>query len=169
MSGYAALVRFDGAPIDAAFIDSLADSIRFRGPDGEGKWIGAQAAMVHSLMATNDIAKRERQPLRRGEIVIAGDIRIDGRDPHDRRTDSELVLDAYETWGESFLEHLIGDFSFAIWDGAKRQLLCARDRFGRRPLFVGRLDRALLVTNNLPTVLDIPQLAAELDDAAITD
>lgn len=169
MSGYAALVRFDGAPVDRSFVDYLAASIRFRGPDGEGIWIGEQAALVHSLLATNDVEARERQPVRRGETVIAGDIRIDGRDPHDPSTDAEHVLDAYERWGDAFLDHLIGDFSFAIWDGAKRRLVCARDRFARRPLFVARHEGAILVTNNLPTLLDIPGLAAELDDEAVAD
>lgn len=166
MSGYVALVRFDGAPIDSAFVDSLADSIRFRGPDGEGKWIGEQAALVHSLLATNGTA---RQPVRLGETMIAGDIRIDDRDPADRTTDAEVVLQAYAKWGEAFVEHLIGDFSFALWDGAQRKLVCARDRFARRPLFYAQYEGALLVTNNLPTLLDLPGLADELDDAAVAD
>lgn len=166
MSGYAALVRFDGAPVDEAFVSYLADSIRFRGPDGEGRWIGEQAAMVHSLLATNGTA---RQPVQLGETVIVGDIRIDSRDRSDPSSDAELVLQAYAKWGDAFLEHLIGDFSFALWDGAQRRLICARDHFARRPLFVTLHHGAALVTNNLPTLLDIPGLAGDLDDAAIAD
>lgn len=168
MSGYAGVIRFEGGVIDRELFGSLAESLRFRGPDRQGSWIGEQAAFAHSLLATTPEAQRETQPLERGGVVFAGDLRIDGREATNA-TDPELVLDAYERWGDALCEHLIGDFSFVLWDERRRRLLCARDRFARRPLYYARHEGALLVTNNLPTLLAIPALAAELDERAVAD
>ena len=181
MSGYAAIIRFDGRPVASELVSQLMESLRFRGPDGEGTWIGGQVALAHSLLAIAPESKAERQPLHLGDLVVAGDIRIDGRaqlvsalrargrDVFTRTPDSELLLHAYATWGEGLLEHLIGDFSFAIWDAARRHLFCARDHFARRPLFVADHDGATIVTNNLPTLLALPGVPEELDELAIAD
>jgi asparagine synthase (glutamine-hydrolysing) len=181
MSGYVAMVRFDGKPMDRDLVASLAESIRFRGPDGNGVWIGEQAALAHALMRVSPHQADEQQPARLGESVIAGDIRIDGREDfiaalrasgsqvETRTPDSELLLHAWSVWGEGLLERLIGDFSFAIWDGSQRKLFCARDHFARRPAFFATFDGAICITNNLPTLTSIPGLGDELDEAAIAD
>jgi asparagine synthase (glutamine-hydrolysing) len=181
MSGYAAIVRFDGRPIDPGLVNSLSESIRFRGPERASVWIGDQAAFVHALMQLSSHQANEQQPVRLGGTVIAGDVRIDGREDfvaalrasgarvETQTPDSELLLHAWAAWGEGLLERLIGDFSFAIWDGAERRLFCARDQFARRPAFFATVDGALCITNNLPTLTSIPGLATELDEAAVAD
>jgi asparagine synthase (glutamine-hydrolysing) len=58
-------------------------------------------------------------------------------------TDVELILRAYQTWGENCVEHLLGDFAFAIWDGSKQRLFCARDHLGVKPLFYAHLGQKL--------------------------
>jgi asparagine synthase (glutamine-hydrolysing) len=168
MSGWAGMIRFDGAPLDRALFDAMAESLRFRGPDRTGTWIGEQAAFAHTLLATTPEAMHEMQPVVKQNVVFAGDLRIDAR-PVTTVTDPELALDAYLAHGDAFVERLIGDFSFAIWDERQRRLLLVRDRFARRPLFVARHDGALFVTNNLPTLLAVPHLADALDERAIAD
>ena len=168
MSGWAGIVRFDDAPIDAELFASMVESLRFRGPDRTGTWIGAHAAFAHTLLATTPEAVHETQPLVKGDLVFTGDLRIDAR-PVTSATDPELARDAYAAEGDAFVERLIGDFSFAIWNDRERRLLLARDRFARRPLFLARHHGALLMTNNLPTLLAVPGLAEDLDDGAIAD
>jgi asparagine synthase (glutamine-hydrolysing) len=168
MSGWAGIIRFDDAPLDRELFAAMTESLRFRGPDRTGTWIGAQAAFAHTLLATTPEASRETQPIEKNGVVFAGDLRIDGR-PSSTATDPELALDAYLARGATFVEQLIGDFSFAIWDERERRLLLARDPFARRPLFVAHHGGALLVTNNLPTMLAIPALADELDERAVAD
>ena len=68
----------------------------------------------------------------RENLRLEANARIDDR-AKESLTDEELILDAYETWGEDCVKHLIGDFAFAIWDGEK--LFCARDHFGVKPFF----------------------------------
>ena len=48
---------------------------------------------------------------------------------------TELILHAYEKWGDDCVKHLIGDFAFAIWDDRRKRLFCARDHFGVKPFF----------------------------------
>ena len=77
------------------------------------------------------------------DCTVWADARIDYRDElraklgagHESLDDAGLILHAYLRWGEACLEHLIGDFAFAIWDPRERKLFCARDRFGLRPFY----------------------------------
>ena len=58
-------------------------------------------------------------------------------------TDVELILHAYRRWDTGCVDHLLGDFAFAIWDGRKQRLFCARDHFGVKPFFYARVGNAL--------------------------
>lgn len=160
MSGFVAMVRFDDAPLDRALFDALAESLRFRGPDRQSTWIGDRAAFAHALLITAPEMRDAPQPETRNGVVFVGDVRID---------EGGNVLDAYERHGDAVAQHLVGDFSFVIYDEARGRLLAVRDRFARRPLYYARHEGALLVTNNLPTLLLIPELARELDEHAIGD
>jgi asparagine synthase (glutamine-hydrolysing) len=95
------------------------------------------------------------------DVVLQGDIRLDG--------DSPGILQAYERYGDALTDHLIGDFSFALWDGRKQRLLLVRDHFARRPLFYARDDGVFHATNHLPSLLAIPGLADALDEHALAD
>ena len=66
-------------------------------------------------------------------MKIFANARIDARD--EPLPDAELILKAYQTWGDDCVKHLLGDFAFAIWDDSRRRLFCARDHFGVKPFF----------------------------------
>ena len=81
-----------------------------------------------------------------GPLVVVGDIRLDNREelivalglPRTSSRivpDGEIVLRAYERWGEGVVDHLLGDFAFAVWDGNRSTLFCVRDPFGVRPFY----------------------------------
>lgn len=103
-------------------------------------------------------------------MTIAGRARLDAREelvrmlgvPADT-TDLALIVEAYRHWGPACVEHFIGDFAFALWDGAR--LFCARDRFGIRPLYYARHGDALIVTDTLRALLEI--VPRSLDDEAL--
>ena len=78
----------------------------------------------------------------RENLWLKANARIDGREELIQKlqltgspTDEELILHAYETWGEDCVKHLIGDFAFAIRDDRSQRLFCARDHFGVKPFF----------------------------------
>ncbi|HEU5460396.1 MAG TPA: asparagine synthase-related protein [Pyrinomonadaceae bacterium] len=109
-----------------------------------------------------------------GHFSITADARIDGREeliaklarPPQTQDDSELILLAYETWGEDCLKHLIGDFAFAIWDSRSRRLFCARDHFGVKPFFFRRVANTLKFSTNLNSLRSDSDT---LNDTAIGD
>jgi asparagine synthase (glutamine-hydrolysing) len=138
------------------------------------------------LLRTAPQSRRaERQPCTLdGQVWITADVRLDGRaaliellrsESQERESDlallpdAELILHAYRAWGEACVDHLLGDFAFAIWDGGRRQLFCARDHFGIKPFFYAQLDGALVFSNTLDCLRRHPAVSQELNDLAIAD
>lgn len=112
-----------------------------------------------------------------GKIWIAADARIDAREeliaklprPPRNQNDAELILLAYEVWGEDCVKHLIGDFAFAIWDSRSRRLFCARDHFGVKPFFYARAGESFMFSNVLNALRQDPRVSDALNETAIGD
>ena len=182
MSGIAGIVNLDGAPVNRALLDRMAAFLQYRGPDRTGVWSEGPVGFVHTLFATTEEAKREQQPLSlAGQTWITADARIDGGSDLIRElagrgchcssdaTAPELILRAYAVWGEQCLDHLLGDFAFAIWDGAKRKLFCARDHFGVKPFHYTRVGNSLIFGNAINCVRIAEGVSQELDEQFIAD
>ncbi|MGB6523868.1 MAG: asparagine synthase-related protein [Candidatus Acidiferrales bacterium] len=182
MSGIAGIVRSDGAPVDSRLLDSMTRSLSFRGPEAQAMWADGPAGLGCALLRTTSETQVERQPTSLDQKVwIVADVRLDARDQliadlraHGRRvdrsnSDSELILHAYEAWGEACIEHLLGDFAFAIWDARQHQLICARDHFGIKPFYYAELPGCFVFSNTLDCIRLHPSVGDELNDAAIVD
>jgi asparagine synthase (glutamine-hydrolysing) len=83
--------------------------------------------------------------------------------------DPQLILRAYLKWGEACLDHMIGDFSFAIWDGRSRRLFCARDRFGVKLFYYARTRSCLVFSNTITALRLHPEVSGRLNESAIGD
>src|SRR6267143_775625 len=83
--------------------------------------------------------------------------------------DAELILLAYEAWGEDCVKYLIGDFAFAIWDSCERRLLCARDHIGVKPFYYAHLGSTFIFSNTLNCVRQHPKVSSELNEVAVGD
>jgi asparagine synthase (glutamine-hydrolysing) len=162
MRSFAGILPGDGTPPDAQLLRHLATKLRLPASseavltldDGCGL-----AAVTHREEIATPIA-------RRGSVSLVGDIRIDGVAVNEDR----CVLDAWERWREQCVEHLHGDYSFAIWDAAAGELFCARDRFGIRPFYYARIGAGLVFSDSLEAVLAHPSVPFEaLDDGAVAD
>jgi asparagine synthase (glutamine-hydrolysing) len=139
------------------------------------------AGLGHALLRLNDGAELEQPFTLDGGLWIVADARIDARadlaaalQPHtterlDQASDVELILRAYLAWGEQCVTRLLGDFTFAIWDAARRRLFCARDHLGVKPLFYAEVGRCVVVSNTLDCVRKHPLVSRALDDRAIGD
>jgi asparagine synthase (glutamine-hydrolysing) len=180
VSGIAGVVNLDGAPVDQALLSRMTRHLAAHGPDAQAVWIGGAVGLGHALLRTTWESASERQPhTLDGETWITADCRIDNRDDLLRRLarpgaggdvpDPELILRAFGRWGEACLDHLLGDFAFAIWDAPRRRLFCARDHFGVKPFYYARADRVLVFGNNLNCVRLHPGVSCRLDDLAIAD
>ena len=84
-------------------------------------------------------------------------------------TDVELILRAYQVWGEDCVERLLGDFCFAIWDAPRRRLFCARDQMGVKPFFYAHLGSCFIFSNTLDCVRQHPAVSDRINDLAIAD
>ena len=140
MSAIVGFYGRDGQPVDRADLERMTESLAHRGPDGAGVWHIGPVGLGHRMLWTTPESLHEQLPLtgKKGDLVITADARIDNRDElitalglaqwsHGEITDSELILRAYEQWGEDSPKRLLGDFAFAIWDERRQELFCARD------------------------------------------
>ncbi|MEH6518279.1 MAG: asparagine synthase-related protein [Halioglobus sp.] len=182
MSGFVAIVNTNGAPVDRSALEQLTGALKCRGPDRQQVWTEGPVGFGHALFRTTHEAKYENQPASiDGKVWITGCIRVDAREALvaelgldrslslETTPDSELVLHAYHTWGERCLEHLLGDFAFALWDGHKQRLFCARDRFGMRQLYHAQVGSACIISNSMHCMRQHPAISDDLDDQAIAD
>jgi asparagine synthase (glutamine-hydrolysing) len=171
MSGIAAVYRLDGAPVEEMLLDRLLSSIRHRGPDRVGRRIDNSIALGHATLCTTPESMREIQPVcdEDAGLWLTLDGRIDNRDEVAAvvsasgarlriDTDAELMLRAYECWGDEFPRRIVGDFAFALWDGRKRQLFCARDPGGIKPFYYYFDGRIFVCGSELRQMLEIPDL-----------
>jgi asparagine synthase (glutamine-hydrolysing) len=182
MSGIVGMFRPGGGPADQALVRALTRFLSFRGPDGQQMWCQGSVAMGHAMLRTTEEAAYERQPASlEGRLWITADARLDarndlreelsqaGRDAQRSAPDCDLILQAYAAWGEDCVHHLRGDFAFAIWDGTRKSLFCARDQMGIKPFFYSEHKDFFLFSNTLDCVRLHPDVPDELNEAAIAD
>jgi asparagine synthase (glutamine-hydrolysing) len=185
LSGFVAILNLDGAPVDQPLLERMTQAMAFRGPHARGIWSAQEIGLGHALLRTTPESAQERQPAALdARLWIAADARVDARAeliaeinsrPAHRRElslatpDAELILHAYDVWRESCLDHLLGDFSFAIWDAANRRLFCARDQIGIKPFYYAHIANTLIVSNTLQVLRLHPGVSSKLCDLAIGD
>ncbi|HEV7589106.1 MAG TPA: asparagine synthase-related protein [Longimicrobium sp.] len=183
MSGIAAVVALDAAPVDPELLGRMAERLARRGPDGRQTRALGGCGLVHALLLTGDEAAPAPQPFSLdGQAWITADARIDGRDALARalrgageaaacadETAAALILRAYRAWGTACVERLLGDFAFALWDAPRRRLFCARDPLGVKPFYYAAASGAFVVSNTLECVRLHPGVDDALDDAAVAD
>lgn len=182
MSGFIGIFNTGGAPVDSELLERLTTSLAFRGPDARAVWCQGSVGFGHTLFRTTWEAQYERQPFTLDQQVwIVADARVDARQDLveklaseqnlalDQTPDVELVLRAYLKWGQACLDHLIGDFSFAIWDTRSRKLFCARDRFGVKLFYYARKSSCLVFSNTISALRFHPEVSSALNQSAIAD
>ena len=183
MSGIVGIFRRDGAPVERPLLAALTNFLSFRGPDAQELWLDGATGFGHTMLRTTREAAHERQPTNlRSDFWITADVRLDCRAEliesliradckfeAQRVTDPELILHAYATWREECVDHLRGDFAFALWDARERKLFCARDHFGIKPFFYSASERQFLFSNTLNCLRAHPDVSDELNEAAIGD
>jgi asparagine synthase (glutamine-hydrolysing) len=183
VSGIVGIFERSAAPVDRGLLQALAHFLSQRGPDGRGTWSQGAIGLGQTMLRTTRESQIERQPASLdGQLWITADARIDCREELEKKleqqgrgaasrttTDSDLILRAYAAWGADCVQHLRGDFAFAIWDARKKLLFCARDHFGVKPFYYSDLGERFLFSNTLNCLRQHPDVSDDLNDAAIGD
>lgn len=169
-------------PIDPVLFDAMRDSLAHRGPDGAGSVLLADGAVAlgHRRLAILDLSPTGHQPMRSADgrcwLVFNGEI-YNYRELRAELTalghqfqgtgDSEVLLHAYQEWGEACLDRLAGMFAFALWDGEKQCLFLARDRFGIKPLYYYQADGHVIFASEPRAIIRHPAVPRRMDSSAL--
>jgi asparagine synthase (glutamine-hydrolysing) len=181
MCGIAGIVDLAGRPLDQSLVHKLCAELGHRGPDDEGYYVNGQVALGHRRLAILDVAGG-RQPMSNedgtvwvafnGEIYNFEVLRQRLQESGHRfttRSDTEVIVHAYEDYGAECVKRLRGMFAFALWDQRVQTLLLARDRVGKKPLFYAEADGQWAFASELQGLLQHPGLAREVDWTALDD
>lgn len=181
IAGFIAPVASDEA---ARILRAMTDTIAHRGPDAEGFFQQAAAgqrrvALGHRRLSIIDLAGGV-QPMRdeaagltlsyNGEVYNFRELRASLAQNGLRfstDSDTEVVLRAYQRWGDACVEHLRGMFAFALWDEPKQRLFLARDRFGKKPLFLWEGAGRFLFASEIKALLATPWPGREVDTESV--
>src|SRR6266446_776678 len=166
MCGIVGIVSLDPRrTVDQARLRLMRDTLRHRGPDGEGLHVDGPIGLGMRRLAIVDVSGGN-QPMTNEDgtlwIVFNGEIYnhaflrqgLEARGHSYRtRSDTESILHLYEEEGERCVERLRGMFAFALWDRARGRLLLARDRLGIKPLYYAITKEELLFASEIKAIL----------------
>jgi asparagine synthase (glutamine-hydrolysing) len=184
MCGIAGYIGSAGAvQASPATLHQMADAIAHRGPDDEGFFHHdgdvAHVGLAHRRLAIIDL-NSGHQPIGnetgRIQIVFNGEIYnyqalraelIAAGHAFRTNSDTETIVHAYEQWGDDCVTRLRGMFAFALWDGDRQRLLLARDRFGKKPLFLLQHGETLLFASEIKALLGVPGVRPEVEPGVL--
>ncbi len=170
----------NGAHVSSDVLRGMLDVLQHRGPDDQGWVIDDEAALGAQRLSIVDL-KNGHQPMFNEDRSVA--VAYNGEtynyrelrrtlllQGHQLTTDSdtEVIAHLYEEHGLGFVEHLRGMFAIAIWDGAKRQLVLARDRLGIKPIYYYDDGKTLLFASEIKAILQHPKVSPSVDYAALS-
>jgi asparagine synthase (glutamine-hydrolysing) len=195
MCGIAGIYNLSGEPVATGSLKSMTDVISHRGPDGDGFYTDGPVGLGHRRLAIIDLSPAGRQPMANetadviitynGEVYNFQELQVELQALGHRfqsKTDSEVVVHAYEEWGESCVERFNGMFAFAIYDrrprfeaGQVRQrdpsgrLFLARDRYGIKPLYYYSDGATFLFASEIKALLRHPAVATRICYPALSE
>jgi asparagine synthase (glutamine-hydrolysing) len=169
--------------VDEAELRAMNDRLAHRGPDDAGiQLVDARVGFGHRRLSIVDLSAAGHQPMcnedgtvwvtYNGEVYNQASLRPQlERAGHTFRShsDTEVIVHAYEEWGDECVRRLDGMFAFAIWDGRRRRLLLARDRLGIKPLYWYAADGVFAFASELKALAGMTGARLPLDETALYD
>lgn len=168
--------------VDEKLLSIMRDTMCHRGPDDAGLWfdLKGRVGLAHRRLSIIDLSQAGHQPMTdindQFSIVFNGEI-YNYRRLREKlismglsfrtNSDTEIILQAYQAWGENCLERLNGMFAFALYDKSKKRLFIARDRTGQKPLFYYHSNGRLTFASELKALMADPAFPRELDLEAL--
>lgn len=182
MSGIAGIVHFDGKPVEPGQIEAMTSAMAHRGPDGITHWRQGNVALGQCMLRTTPESLEEHLPLPNddGTLMLVMDGRVDNLEDLRRellgrgavlrsRADAELVMRAYESWGEDCVHHIVGECVFFVWDARRRVLFAGRDAAGARHFYYHVGQGWFAFASEIKGLLALPQIERRLNDSRVLD
>jgi asparagine synthase (glutamine-hydrolysing) len=179
MCGICGMFDRSGSPANRDLLGRMIDVLRHRGPDGSGELVDREVALGHLRLSIIDVEGGSQpidnedgrlQVIFNGEIYNFIELRKELEALGHRfktRSDTEVILHAYEQWGRDCVKRFNGMFAFALWDSAARELFIARDHLGIKPLYYTDLGGRVLFASEVKALLQDPACPREVDVDAL--
>ena len=180
MCGIVGIVERDlKRPVAAGDVQRMVRTLNHRGPDDEGSVLLPGVGLAMRRLSIVDIAGGQQpfanedgsmQVIANGEIYNFQEVKdeLSARGHRFRsRSDVEVLVHAYEEYGEAFLGRIRGMFALALWDGRRRALIAARDRAGEKPLYYTLTPQGLRLASEIKALLSRPEVDRTLDHEAL--
>jgi asparagine synthase (glutamine-hydrolysing) len=171
-----------GRPPGEETLRAMERALSHRGPDEGSIWQGGPCGLVHRRLRIIDLSPAAAQPMPNEDatlwVVFNGEIynyrplreellKLGHR--FKSRSDTEVILHGYESWGCEVFARLRGMFAIALWDIPKQQVVLARDRLGKKPLFYAADRERLVFGSELPVFKCIPGLPLRISTRALAE
>ena len=182
MSAIVGIYYPSGKSVEERQLTKMTDILAHRGTDGVDVWCDRQVGLGHRLLYTTPESLLERLPFveSTGDFAITADARIDNREELiplldfgnlsvSEITDSQIILAAYQKWGDKCPEKLLGDFAFSIWDKRQQQMFCARDHFGVKPFYYHSSPEIFAFATEIKAIFTEGSIPRQVNEARIAD
>jgi asparagine synthase (glutamine-hydrolysing) len=181
MCGISGVFDQSGNAIDREVLQRMTSAMGHRGPDGVGHFVDHEAGLGHRRLSIIDI-EGGAQPISNEDdslqLVFNGEIynfvelhaelvKLGHR--FKTRTDTEVIVHAYEEWGAECLSRLNGMFAIAIWDTRRRSLFLARDHLGIKPLYYTMIGTQLVFASEIKSLMQHPRFSREVDMHSLSE
>lgn len=182
MCGIVGVYDFKEKSVPQSTLKKMRESIRHRGPDGNGEFIHNNIALGFQRLAIIDLSEAGHQPMTNEDgsllLIYNGELYnylelkpelIQRGHKFHSHTDSEVILHAYEEYGEKCLDKFMGVFAFAIYNKKNKSIFIARDKFGTKPLYYTKVDDKFLFASEIKALLQHPSVKASLSHTALRE
>ena len=180
MCGIAGILRLDDQEVSPQRLEAMIAQVHHRGPDAAEWFVNRNVGLAHSRLSIIDLGNG-RQPMQtsdgrltvtfNGEIFNYVELRrtlIEQGHQFRTQSDTEVILHAYEEYGEHCVEHFNGQWAFAIWDKQRNSLFLSRDRMGIRPLFYTQTGRQFLFASEIKSLFTHPEINRALNPQGVS-
>ncbi|TDU42887.1 asparagine synthase (glutamine-hydrolysing) [Gelidibacter sediminis] len=164
-------------------VAAMNKKLAHRGPDDNGIWINEThgLGLGQTRLSILDLSSAGHQPMHdfeaKNTIVFNGEIfnfqilnqKFLKDEAFNSHSDTETILKLYRKFGLDMLQHLNGMFAFALWDASKEELILARDRSGKKPLYFTEMNGNFSFSSELKALFELPWIKKEIDDKVLYD
>ncbi len=180
MCGIAGIYNFNYKPASLELLEKMTEIQKHRGPDDEGHYTNDEIGLGHRRLSIIDLSFDGHQPMCNedetiwivfnGEIYnyidLTSDLKSKGH-TFKSKTDTEVIIHAYEEYGIDCLHRFNGMFAFAIWDDRKKRLFCARDRMGIKPFYYYSDDEKFHFASEIKAIIADESIRRKPNDQII--